>query len=104
MKIFLFIILCGLTFLSSSVFAGACDVGENLNENRKIDGPANIRKSPTSSSEIITSLPNQKEVTVKKNLAFKEKKNQQQYWLFIEWQENGKTLSGWTHENNIICD
>jgi len=105
MKRTTFIILCLLGLMvatSGTVWAGACDEGDSIHEQRKIHGPANIRTKPN--GKLITSLPMGFEVLALKNLPFKNSKGKESFWFYIQWKKAGLTHHGWTHENNIICD
>ncbi len=100
--VFTLAILLSLILVSTNSHAGACDIGEDLNKERRIDGPANIRYKPN--GKVIAILPEQRVVVVRKHLYFKNKKGASKDWFFIEWDEGGKTKSGWTFWKNIICD
>ena len=104
MKIFLFLfgLLLFLNLSGGEVWAGACDTGESIHERRKIHGPANIRDKPN--GKVIASLPMGYEVLALKNLPFKNSNGKDAYWFYIQWAKGQKTRSGWTHEQNIICD
>jgi len=106
MKLKILIFLIGLLIfplgMPGNIWAGACDEGDPIHEQRKVHGPANIRDKPN--GKVVASLPMGFEVLALKNLPFKNSKGKESFWFFIQWKKAGKSREGWTHENNIICD
>lgn len=104
-KISMLVLLATATiFSASNVIAGSCDPASEAGNVRRIDGPANIRENPDSKSKVVASLPNGSSATIRGYNEQKRGYGKVEIWYRIEWVQNGKTFSGWTHEQNIICD
>ena len=93
----------GIALLSCSAQGGGCSPEAETHEHsqRMIDGPANVRLTPA--GKAIGSIPDQTAVTL---TGFREVSGNGRpaVWYHVSWVQNGQSRSGWTHEQNIICD
>ena len=85
-------------FATSSIIAGWCEVEDFIKQGVElhIDGPANVRSKPN--GKILYSLAQDTAVHVEKTTLVGKAK-----WYLVRWQQSGKTLKGWTHQQNIFC-
>lgn len=108
MKKFFVSLMCAVQLLcvGTNVYAGACAPESEAGNQRKIDGPANIRVQPDSKSKIIASLPDRSLVTIVSSKSFAKNggPGDDVVWYEVEWQDSSAKRIGWTHEQNIICD
>lgn len=100
----LFILFSFFLFHPSLSYSGACDPTNEAGNDRKIDGPANVRQAPNSRSKILASLPNLSVVRIVASEFVKTPEKAGAYWYKINWKSESKSQAGWTHEQNIICD